>query len=161
MDRRQALKNIGFGAGIIVVGPTTLGLLQSCKNEPNYNWQPQFLSAAHGLILEKILDVIIPTDDTPGATDVNVAQFIDKYMFQVAAPKEQREFKEAAGAFSVAFKNELHQEAEAGETSDLERIVEKFLCATPTQKEEFAKRNGETQRLWMKNIFYSNTFKNV
>jgi hypothetical protein len=145
MDRRQALKNIGFGAGIIVVGPTTLGLLQSCKNEPNYNWQPQFLSAAHGLILEKILDVIIPTGDTPGAIDVNVAQFIDKYMFQVAAPKEQREFKEAAGAFSVAFKNELQQEAEAGETGDFERIVEKFLRATPTQKEEFARRNGETQ----------------
>ena len=52
MNRRQALKNIGFGAGIIVVGPTTLRLLQSCKNESKYNWQPQFLSAGQGLILE-------------------------------------------------------------------------------------------------------------
>lgn len=145
MDRRQALKNIGFGAGIIVVGPTTLGLLQSCKNEPNYEWQPQFLSAAQGLTLKRILDVIIPASDTPGANDLNVAQFIDKYMLEVAAPNEQREFKESAEAFSEAFKNELKKDVEAGETADFEGVIEKFLRATPAQKEEFARRIGETQ----------------
>ncbi|MDX1761580.1 MAG: gluconate 2-dehydrogenase subunit 3 family protein, partial [Christiangramia sp.] len=65
MKRREALKNIGLGAGIFVIGPSTLGLLQSCKNEPEYDWQPVFLTASHGFALKKILDVILPTTDTP------------------------------------------------------------------------------------------------
>lgn len=145
MNRRQALRNIGFGAGIIVIGPTTLSLLQSCKNDPDYDWNPEFLSAAHGLVLKNILDVIIPTTDTPGANDVNVAQFIDAYMNKVASPEQQSQFKNAASAFSQAFENNLEKKAERGEPADFEKIVEKFLRATPAEKEEFIKRSGETQ----------------
>ena len=145
MNRRQALRNIGFGAGIIVIGPTTLSLLQSCKNDPEYDWQPVFLTAGHGLVLKNILDVILPTTDTPGANDVNVAQFIDAYMKEVPSPKDQKQFKRAAEAFSQAFKNELEKEAENGGPEDFENIVAKFLKATPAQKENFVKRSGETQ----------------
>ncbi|MCG9971969.1 gluconate 2-dehydrogenase subunit 3 family protein [Christiangramia crocea] len=145
MNRRQALRNIGFGAGIIVIGPTTLSLLQSCKNDPEYDWQPVFLTAGHGLVLKKILDVILPTTDTPGANDVNVAQFIDAYMNEVPSPEDREEFQRAARAFSQAFKNATEKEAEKGESVDFENVVAKFLKATPAEKENFIKRNGETQ----------------
>lgn len=145
MQRRQALKNIGFGAGIILVGPSALSLLQSCRNEPDYEWQPLFLSAANGYTLKKILDVIIPTSETPGANDVNVAQFIDAYMKKVASPEEKSEFNKSANAFSHAFKYEMDKEAEVGEPGDFESIVEKFLRATPAKREEFVRRSGETQ----------------
>lgn len=145
MQRRQALKNIGFGAGIIIVGPSALSLLQSCRNEPDYEWQPLFLSAANGYTLKKILDVIIPTSETPGANDVNVAQFIDAYMEKVASPEEKTKFSKSANAFSQAFKYEREKEAQEGEPEDFETIVEKFLRATPAQREEFVKREGETQ----------------
>jgi hypothetical protein len=145
MQRRQALKNIGFGAGIIIAGPSALSLLQSCKNEPDYDWQPLFLSATNGFTLKKILDVIIPTSETPGANDVNVAQFIDTYMHKVASPIEKSDFSKSADAFSQAFKYEKKKEAEVGEPEDFDSIVEKFLRATPAQMEEFVKREGETQ----------------
>ena len=145
MDRRQALKNLGYGAGFLVVGPAAFSILQSCKNEPEYDWQPSFLTAANGVILKKILDVIIPTTDTPGANDVNVAGFIDSYMDKVPSPEDKKAFKRSADAFSQAFKNETEKDAEKGAAEDFENIVAKFLKATPARKEEYARRIGETQ----------------
>ncbi|TBW27380.1 gluconate 2-dehydrogenase subunit 3 family protein [Gramella sp. KN1008] len=145
MNRRQALRSIGLGAGAIVIGPTTLSLLQSCKNDPEYDWTPEFLSASHGMVLKNILEVMIPTTDTPGANDVNVAQFIDAYMLKVASPQQQADFKNAANAFAQAFENFIEKKTDDGESADFERIVERFLRATPAEKENFAKRTGETQ----------------
>ncbi|APU69631.1 MULTISPECIES: gluconate 2-dehydrogenase subunit 3 family protein [Christiangramia] len=145
MDRRKALKNIGLGAGIFIVGPSTLSLLQSCKNEPDYEWQPVFLSASHGFALKRILDVIIPKTDTPGASDLNIAQFIDSYMDVVADLDRRDHFVKSSEAFSAAFKNEYDKAHEDGTDEDFENIVKKYLKATPAEKEEYAKRNTETQ----------------
>ncbi len=145
MKRRQALKNIGLGAGIFIVGPSTLSLLQSCKNEPEYDWQPTFLSASHGFALKQILDIILPVTDTPGAASLNIPQFIDSYMDQVADEESKKKFLESADAFSMAFKKEFDKDQDRGEKADYEKIIEKYLKATPAQQEEFAKRNTETQ----------------
>ena len=145
MKRRQALKNIGLGAGIFLVGPSTLSLLQSCKNEPEYDWQPTFLSASHGFALKQILDVILPVTDTPGASNLNIPQFIDSYMDQVADEDSRKKFLSSADAFSRAFKKEFNKEQEEGEKADYENIIKKYLKATPAEQEEYAKRNTETQ----------------
>lgn len=145
MDRRQALKNLGFGAGILIVGPTALSLLQSCKNDPKIGWEPAFLSISNGLALKQILNVIIPKTDTPGANDLNLAEFIDSYMDQVASEKRQLYFKRSADAFSVAFKNEFDKELDKGKEKDFEKIISKYLRATAEEQEIFAKRETETQ----------------
>lgn len=145
MNRRQALKNLGLGAGAIMVGPTTLSLLQSCKNEPNYEWEPTFLSASNGFALQQILEVIIPTTDTPGAGDLNIARFIDSYMEEVASEDRQENFKRSADSFSRAFKAQFDKEEGEGSPEEYEQITEKFLRATPEEQEDYLKRNTETQ----------------
>lgn len=145
MNRRQALRNIGLGAGVLVVGPSTLSLLQSCKNEPQYDWQPVFLSASHGFALKKTLDIIIPASETPGASDLNIAQFIDSYMDKVADLERRDRFKKSADAFASAFENEYEKTQEEGNDEEFENIVKKYLKATPAKKEEYIKRNTETQ----------------
>ena len=57
MDRRQVLKNLGYGAGFLVATPTVISLLQSCSNEPD--WQPTFLSVGQGFALKQIVDLIL------------------------------------------------------------------------------------------------------
>lgn len=99
MNRRQALRNIGMGAGILVVGPTTLSLLQSCKKDPSVTWEPVFLNSSNGYALQQILEVMIPTTDTPGATDLNIAQFIDSYMAEVASEERQKNFERSSNFF--------------------------------------------------------------
>ncbi|PKD20929.1 hypothetical protein APR41_12905 [Salegentibacter salinarum] len=145
MNRRQALRNIGLGAGAIIVGPSTLSLLQSCKNDPSYNWEPTFLSASNGFALKQVLEVIIPTTDTPGAEDLNIAEFIDSYMEEVAPEDRQEKFKQSADAFSRAFKNEFDKDEGEGSAEEYEQIVAKYLRATPSERDEIAKRNTETQ----------------
>ncbi|MDT0691615.1 gluconate 2-dehydrogenase subunit 3 family protein [Salegentibacter sp. F188] len=145
MNRRQALKNLGFGAGIMVVGPTTLGLLQSCKNERNYEWEPTILNAAQGFALTRILDVILPTTDTPGAGDLNIAQFLDSYINEVASEESQKEFMESADAFAQAFEERFDKSTGEGSQEEYEEIIAKYLRATPEERDGYARRNTETQ----------------
>lgn len=145
MNRRQVLKNLGLGAGVFIVGPSALSLLQSCKNEPEYDWEPTFLSASHGFALKEILEVILPATDTPGASDLNIAQFIDSYMDQVAEPTQAKRFKRSADAFSNSFKKEYDKNQEEGKSEDFEKLIEKYLKATPADKQLYMKRNSETQ----------------
>lgn len=145
MNRRQALKNIGLGAGIMVVGPTTLSLLQSCKKDAEAGWEPVFLSASNGYALKQILEVILPATDTPGANDLNIAGFIDSYMDEVASEERRANFTRSADAFAAAFRNQFDKEPEDGDEEEYQQIVEKFLKATPEEREEFVRRNTETQ----------------
>lgn len=144
MNRRQALKNLGLGAGILVVGPSTLSLLQSCKNDPTYDWEPSFLSGEQGHALKQILEVILPTTDTPGANDLNLAQFIDSYMQEVAPEERQKVFKEGADAFSAAFENEFDKGTGDGTPEEYEQMVAKYLTYRE-QEEEMNRRNTERQ----------------
>jgi hypothetical protein len=145
MNRRQALRNLGLGAGAIIIGPSTLSLLQSCKNEPEYDWQPTFLSASHGLVLKNVLDIILPKTDTPGASDLNLAQFIDSYMDEVADEQRRSRFLESADAFAQAFEDQFEKVQDEGGQNDFEEIVKKYLKASPAEQEVYVRRLTETQ----------------
>lgn len=145
MNRRQALRNIGLGAGILVVGPTTLSLLQSCKNDPVSSWEPVFLSVSNGYALKQILEVILPATDTPGANDLNLAGFIDSYMDEVASEERRSNFNRSADAFAASFKNQFNKDLEKGDEEEYRQIVEKYLKSTPEKREDYIKRNTETQ----------------
>jgi len=92
MKRRDALKNIGLTAGFILATPTVLSLFQSCKSDVA-TWTPSFLTEEQGVVLHNIIDVILPKTDTPSASDVNVAEFIDKYVKEVYTNEEQEGYK--------------------------------------------------------------------
>ena len=128
MKRREVLKNIGLGAGYVMVAPAVFNLLQSCKSEPKSDWEPVYLNAANGYALTKILDVILPKGDTPGASDLNLAQFIDSYMNEVAGDKQKEEFKSGANAFALSFKENFDKELIDADDEDFENISDdKFV----------------------------------
>lgn len=94
MNRREALKNVGFAAGFLIATPTIISLLQSCKTDSK-TWIPKFFTPEEGIVLENIVDIIIPKTDLPSATDLNIPQFIDKYAFEVLEKEEQLKLKNA------------------------------------------------------------------
>lgn len=145
MKRREVIKNLGLGAGLLVMGPSALSLLHSCGKEPQAKWQPVFLTTSNGMVLEKLLDIILPSTDTPGAGDLNLAQFIDAYMEEVATVEQQNLFKKGAGDFSEVFQ-EIHQKkAEEGTEEEYEKILAQLLVSTPERSEKNLKRTTETQ----------------
>ena len=73
-------------------------MLQSCTSDIK-TWTPEFLTIEQGIVLTKIVDVILPkTEDLPSATELNVPQFIDKYINTVTDDEGQASIK-------IAFNN--------------------------------------------------------
>lgn len=145
MKRRELLKNMGLGAGFLVLGPSTFSLLQSCQNEPEYEWKPVFLSASNGFALKYVLDIIIPKTETPGALELNIPKFIDSYLYEVAPIERGEEFKKVADAFARAFEKAFDKVHEEGTKEDFDKIIKKYLLATPAQRDEYVVRLTETQ----------------
>jgi hypothetical protein len=92
MKRREALKNIGLAAGVAVSTPSLLSLLQSCTADVT-TWTPSFFTEEQGLLLRGIVDTILPKSDTPSASEVNVPEFIDRYVNEVSSKEYQVEIK--------------------------------------------------------------------
>lgn len=92
MHRRNLLKGLGLSLGYTVVTPSILSLLQSCKTEPEI-WIPKLLSLDEGIVVKNLIDIMLPkTDDTPGALDVNVPEFLDLFASKVYDQEQTSEF---------------------------------------------------------------------
>lgn len=92
MDRRKALRNIGLSAGFMAASPGLLSLLQSCTTDREL-WVPEYLTVEQGEVVSILTDVILPPSDTPSGTEVNVPEFIDKYIGNGIPEEEQKFFQ--------------------------------------------------------------------
>ncbi|MFL2629861.1 MAG: gluconate 2-dehydrogenase subunit 3 family protein [Flavobacteriaceae bacterium] len=81
MDRRNALKNIGKGLGTITLTPSILNLFQSCQNSTTLN--SVFFNNEQFLVVSKLMEIIIPETETPGAISLKLPEFIDAYVYNV------------------------------------------------------------------------------
>jgi hypothetical protein len=52
-------------------------------------FEPKFFTAAEGLVVARLADVIIPRTDTPGAVDAGVPQYIDMVVSRSAQLQKQ------------------------------------------------------------------------
>lgn len=81
MDRRRALKNLGTGIGAFTLSTSMINLLQSCQNQTGLNLLT--FSSKQFSFVSKLMDLIIPGTDLPGATDLKLNIFIDSYISEV------------------------------------------------------------------------------
>ena len=78
MNRRNALKNIGFSVGSLTVTPALASIFHSCQSETD--WKPSFFSTDQKEIVAKFLQLIIPeSDGIPGASELKLIRYIDSY----------------------------------------------------------------------------------
>jgi hypothetical protein len=63
------------------------------------NYKPQFFSPGDFRVLDTFTDILIPTDDTPGAREAHVSPFIDFVLFSATeyAPEMQAKWRRAMG----------------------------------------------------------------
>jgi DNA replication initiation complex subunit (GINS family) len=137
MDRRIALKNMGLALGYTVAMPTLISIVQSCKNEKELEWTPDFFSKEEGHVLTQLVDIILPKTDTPSASEVQVNLFIDRFVDQVMEKQQQDFFKMSMGRFiNKALQDSDKEKAENLEPEDLESVL---ADALKTTKEEEVK----------------------
>jgi len=94
MKRRDAIKRMGYAAGFLVITPTILGILNSCTTEVA-KWTPKFLMPEQAQFLIKLVNVFLPKTSLPSATEVNVPEFIDRYVDEIFTIEDQQIFKTA------------------------------------------------------------------
>ncbi|MDH5400421.1 MAG: gluconate 2-dehydrogenase subunit 3 family protein [Cyclobacteriaceae bacterium] len=97
MKRRDILKKTTLGIGAAMTAPILPALIQGCNN-PNSaitstaSWVPEALSTEQGNLLIHFIDVIIPTNDTPSASETDTHHFIDFVVKDVMEEGEARQF---------------------------------------------------------------------
>ena len=135
MKRREALKHLGLTAGIVVATPSLIGLLQSCTSDSE-TWNPVFLSEEQGLIVKNIVDIILPKTDTPSASEVNVPEFLDKYLNEVLDIKDQDKIKAAFNALVTQIKTDYNDNLKKVSEENYKNLLDNhmLLDQPPTPK---------------------------
>ncbi len=143
MKRREALKNIGLAAGFAVAAPSFLSILQSCTNEPT--WIPKYLTADEKTVLTNLADIILPkTATTPSASEVNVPQFIDTYIYEVIEDEDQQLIRASFNKIITELKPNETASINKVTTAQYTALLDKYLLLKGEIDEE-RKANPEAQ----------------
>ena len=135
MKRREALKNIGFATGFFVATPTVMSLLQSCNTDIK-TWIPEFLTEEQGVILTKLVDIILPKTELPSATELNVPQFIDKYVNDVLEKDIQVQVTDGFDDIIAELKEGNDMDIEEISEENYKSILDKYLLVKGEIDEE-------------------------
>ena len=131
MDRRKALRNMGFAMGYTVAIPTLFSIVQSCKQETVLEWTPDFFSKDEGAALTKLVDIIIPKTDIASASETQVHLFIDKFANEVMDDKQQKFWKMSMARFLEKAKKDSGTEKAGDLTAEnLEAVLAPALKAS-------------------------------
>lgn len=150
MKRRDALKKLGLGTGIVVATPTLINFLQSCSSEATL-WQPVFLTEEQGSFLKAIVDVILPKTDTPSASELNIPQFIDKYLDEVLQLEEQKNIQTAFNKLTDLIKLKYNKNVNNVTEEQHKTLLDNhMLLKEPEQKDKSISISGLLNTIkWM------------
>lgn len=92
MDRRFALKNLTLSGMGLALSPALLSALEGCTPTYDPGYALQSMRPEQDQLLAQLVDMIIPTTETPGARAAGVNQYIDRILAKVTDPEEVEKF---------------------------------------------------------------------
>ncbi|OEK02005.1 hypothetical protein BFP97_10950 [Roseivirga sp. 4D4] len=103
MERRKALKNIGFGSAALFSSSMLFGAMQGCSAKPTVDWIPVFFTPEEAAQMEKICEGIAPKTTTPGAIEAGVPNHLDQAFSVFSSELESEYFKRGLVVFVKNF----------------------------------------------------------
>ncbi|WP_400076651.1 gluconate 2-dehydrogenase subunit 3 family protein [Winogradskyella sp. R77965] len=136
MKRREVIKGLGLSLGALLVAPSAMSLLQSCTSDKP-TWVPTLFSVDQARLLDKLADIILPkSEDSPSATEVNVPEFIDKYVAEVYEVEERDLFMKGYSNFgNIIMKNANAEVLADVESADIEPVLGSILKKSKEEDE--------------------------
>tara|TARA_R110002050_G_scaffold92566_3_gene193724 strand:- start:3784 stop:4377 length:594 start_codon:yes stop_codon:yes gene_type:complete len=101
MERREALKLCAGFVGYSLSGIVLSTMLEGCKADKGKDWTPIFFTRDQSIAIADIADYILPRNETPGAKDIMVDRFIDKFVATCFEKNKQQEFLKGLEDFQV------------------------------------------------------------
>ena len=138
MNRRTALKNLTMSLGYTVAAPTIFNILSSCTAKAE-TWKPLFLTEEEKHIVSHLVDIILPTSETPGALDVNIPQFLDLMYHDIEKDDNKTLFKNGANIFSEKFTVKFSEDVLDGNKEDFEKLLSEYFNLTEGETEHVFK----------------------
>lgn len=126
MDRRSVLKSLGLAAGATVATPTIFSVLSSCTADRSA-WKPTYFNDTQAITITKVVDVIFPVSDLPGAVEVNVPQLIDIMFRDVESEDRQAVFKKGMDQFRKNFEEKSGKSIADASVEDVEVLFEYYM----------------------------------
>ena len=137
MDRRRVLKKIGYGSAAMVVSPQIINMLHSCKSNVN-KYLPIFFANNQFLFVSKIMDLVIPKTDIPGAIELKLPEFLDNYIFVVMNQNDKETILRRTNNFIKLILNETKKNSSMEiNSNDLSTKLKKYLLASDKQIESW------------------------
>jgi len=93
MKRRTIIKYTAYLTGAALSAPLVSTLLSGCKTEPVSTYKPTFFGEQEFSLIRNIIDTILPTTDSPSATEVGVDQIIDQMVGTAYKTDDKEKYK--------------------------------------------------------------------
>ena len=139
MDRRKVLKKIGYGSAAIVVSPQIVNMLHSCKSNVK-KYSPMFFTSNQFQFVSKIMEVIIPKTDIPGAIELKLPEFLDNYIVVVMNQIDKETLLEGTKHFFKVIVNETKKNnSKEINSNDINTQLKKYLLASDKQTDRWEK----------------------
>ena len=137
MDRRRVLKKIGYGSAAMVVSPQIINMLHSCKSNVN-KYLPIFFANNQFQFVSKIMDLVIPKTDIPGAIELKLPEFLDNYIVVVMNQNDKETILRRTNNFIKLILNEAKKNSSMEiNSNDLNTKLKKYLLASDKQIESW------------------------
>lgn len=94
MNRRVLLKRMSLVSGLTLSSGLLSSMLSGCQAPLQSDYRPSHLSGHQLELLETLVELIIPTTDTPGAKAAGVHQFIDLAFAELYSEGKKKIFLE-------------------------------------------------------------------
>lgn len=153
-SRRKFIKTLSIGVGSLLLLPRcTFGKISA--------WR--FFTQEEGVLVDAIVEQIIPTDEWPGAKDAMVTNFIDKQLVG-AYTRHQEIYRNSLSAIQIACKNAFNKKFEElawNEQTNFLVSLEKNEIVTQVLDKSVASGNpiGDADKTfienWLKNNFFN------
>ena len=105
MKRRKSIKRISSFLALAGSFTALSGILEGCSEKKPPLWAPLKLTEKQRFLISVIADQIIPTTDTPGATDAGVPAFIEVVLKDVFQLKDARDLLQELEHFNMNCKS--------------------------------------------------------
>ena len=146
MDRRKALKTIGYGAGAITVTPAVVGLFHSCQNNSS-NFVPEYFNDNQFAIVSQLMELILPETEIPGAINLKLPEFLDGYIYTIYSEESQKKISKGLDSFiDVALFDSEKSKANKLTNEDLDFQLAKYLKADVKKKNSWKKEDSDYQK---------------
>ena len=145
MNRREVIQRVALLMGGAISAPAMFGVLKGYTNEPSPDWKPSVLDRDELAVVSRIVDIILPRTDTPGALDVGVPTFIDTMLRDVYSKESQDRYRSGLKDFDTAAKKAHGKSFLKLDAQQQQALIQKFQDAAIA--DERADKAQEQQKL--------------